>query len=783
MYTCHKKAFYSRNIYLSENFDAHEGFLLLLQDKVDSFLPTNETTYLAMQMSLKEESFEIFDYSNYFITPGIIDSNVSLSTSFDPGWQDVANITKMAASGGITTIIDHPELTRSDPKTDEITEIKKRIEGMQDKLFVDCGILANISAKSIDELPEIISDDRVLGLKYSTDPPMIPRLKEDTISFQEMFRTIVSKSLLLKDIVLFLKCESANLKDLFPTSPCRGEPLEKRVDLTHNISKINEVSAGGFSHSIGGSDDSPISSNKSDSDEMDEIQEERPAERTESFSLAVQKVVKKSNFGNFTEINSSELKKLSMELDEKKTLEHLRNTELSGYQHEDLGCIQENFDDEQELNFTTDEELRHSEDSISLLEEEQDSYNKANNSGQNSGNSHNNYSTMSMENNNPSSVGEIKRPFCIPLKFMPKIMRNSPLLKEMQGENKYGSENASVDSYDMKNESPNDFRKKRNSLFDRRILSPNSSPLLPYSLEIQTPKMGDIFKNSGVKLNDNSIYEKEIAKKYEFFIANRSVNFERVGIRTLFKEYSSLDNSQKHAINIVLSNVSLSSSCTLLKDQKKLDGNMKIFSEVGLAYLVLHDKKIKLGHCQFKCSPPIRDKDNMNYLKVHLLKNSIDMLGSAHLRVPFKYKIIDEGNFRRAFSGLSTIGRNLNVAWTTLYSIDKSNKYSSTNDKIRSLVKLLCGNPSRILNINDKKGSLEKGKDADFIVWSPFENIRVRKENILVKDKCLYVFKGHKFFGKVRATYLRGCKIFDAEVQGMELISSNRGEILRRSMK
>ena len=51
------------------------------------------------------------------------------------------------------------------------------------------------------------------------------------------------------------------------------------------------------------------------------------------------------------------------------------------------------------------------------------------------------YLNFTMENNNLSSVSEvfIKRPFCVPLKFMPKMMRNSPLLKEMQGENKYGS--------------------------------------------------------------------------------------------------------------------------------------------------------------------------------------------------------------------------------------------------------------------------------------------------------------------------------------------------------
>ena len=100
-----------------------------------------------MQMSLKEESFEIFDYSNYFIIPGIIDSNVSLSTSIDPGWQYVANITKMAASGGITTIKDYPELTRTDSKTGEIRKSRKESKGCRTSFW----LIASIDPKTKED--------------------------------------------------------------------------------------------------------------------------------------------------------------------------------------------------------------------------------------------------------------------------------------------------------------------------------------------------------------------------------------------------------------------------------------------------------------------------------------------------------------------------------------------------------------------------------------------------------------------------------------------------------
>ena len=630
----------------------------------------------------------------------------------------------------------------------------------------------------------------ILGVKYSFQPALFPACGEEKYSFKEIFKEIVQKSRNFTDILLFLMCEKSSLKDLYPSSPCRNASLSKRIDLSHDISRMNEFFAGGFSHSIG-QDDSPISSNKSENS-SDEDTSEIPKkianfdEKTnndindtidEDIEVSNENklkkttiIAKKSTFSNYSELNSGELKKLSNDLDEKKTLEHLRNAELSGYQHADLGCIKENIDDEQDYNFTTDEELMRSEDSFSQIEEEVDSK-----IGSNTHNSH-----LSLENNGSSSELPEKAKFsCMQIKlFNKRTLKNSPLLQEIQGSNKSESENVSLKNYDGNNESPTKSKQKRNSLFDRRNLSPLSSPLLPFNLEIQTPKLGELFKANIHKTPDTSVYEKEIAKKYEFFIANRPANLERTGIRSLFKEYSLLENPQKSSLSIILSNISLSSSCALLKDQRKIDSKMKIFAEVGLAYLTLYDKKIKDGHCQYKCSPPIRDKENRQYLRAHMIRNSVDLLGSAHIRVPFKYKIIDEGNFRRAFSGLSTVGVNLQIIWSIFHSLDKQHFISKINEKIKMLVKLLAVNPAKILKIHDRKGSLSKGKDADFFIWKPLEIVKIRKENILVKDKSMYVFKNHKFYGKVYYTYLRGNKVWDCKTK--EDGSVPMGEIIRR---
>ena len=823
-----KQAFYSKHIFPDDTSPPIDGFLLLNSSQIDSIIPINETTYLLMKNSLISEGYEIFEYSEFYICPGIIDSHVSFSSNYDEIWQDITNITRMAASGGITTVIDHPSIVKYNANNNEVLAIKERIEGLQEKLCVDCGILANLTNSNMKFLEEIMNMNEVLGLKYSFQPSFLKNSYEEKINFKEIFQYILGKMHVFKEIVLFLFCEKANFKDLFSSSPCRNDPLTKRIDLSHDISRMNEIFAGGFSQTIG-QEDSPISSNASENEdeeeiiqvnlqksrrmtkemnEIDQITEEIKRKTLEKLQIdkntekiienerknekfdktdkidkiprksqekyEIQQITekipskflnndKKSNFSIYTDLNSGELKKLSNQLDEKKTLEHLRNAELCGYQHEDLGLILENIEEDQYLIYTTDEELKKSEESASPLNEDFESKMPSNN----------NFSTMSIENNASSSeLYENSKPFCLKLRLLTK---NSNFAKDDTIKDQLESESAGLKIHDII-ESPLKTNKKRFSLLDRRNISPIASPLLPFSMEIQTPKL-DFYKNQQ-KNSETTGYEKEIMKKYEFFLANRPANLERMGIRLLFKEYSLLENSQKSSIHIILSNLSLSSSCSLLKDQKKLDISMKIFSDVGLPFLALHDKKIKNGYCQYKSSPPIRDKENSQYLKALLIRNSIDMASSAHIRVPFKYKIIDEGNFRRAFSGLSSIGVNLQIMWTFFYLSEKKSLKNQFDEKIKLVIKLLSVNPAKILRISEKKGSLNKGKDADFYIWKPFEIVRMRKENILLKDKSLFVFRNQKFYGKVYKTYLRGWKVWD-EAEKEE--RTCRGVIIKRN--
>ena len=71
------------------------------------------------------------------------------------------------------------------------------------------------------------------------------------------------------------------------------------------------------------------------------------------------------------------------------------------------------------------------------------------------------------------------------------------------------------------------------------------------------------------------------------------------------------------------------------------------------------------------------------------------------------------------------------------------------------------------------KGKIEKGYDADFVVWQPEEKFIADAAVCHHRHKVSPYF-GETFFGSVMQTWLKGEKVFDAG----KFLHLNRGEIL-----
>ncbi|KAK3556515.1 hypothetical protein QTP70_008287 [Hemibagrus guttatus] len=75
------------------------------------------------------------------------------------------------------------------------------------------------------------------------------------------------------------------------------------------------------------------------------------------------------------------------------------------------------------------------------------------------------------------------------------------------------------------------------------------------------------------------------------------------------------------------------------------------------------------------------------------------------------------------------------------------------------VVKLLCKEPARLCRLDNQKGSLMPGHDADLVIWDPEKEFTVKEENIHHKNK-LTPYLGLTLCGEVKGTIVRGKLVY-----------------------
>jgi allantoinase len=83
--------------------------------------------------------------------------------------------------------------------------------------------------------------------------------------------------------------------------------------------------------------------------------------------------------------------------------------------------------------------------------------------------------------------------------------------------------------------------------------------------------------------------------------------------------------------------------------------------------------------------------------------------------------------------------------------------------------------PARLVGLEARKGSIAPGRDADLVAWDPDAEVRIDPAALHHRHK-LTPYAGERLFGRVRATWLRGAKIYDDG----RFVGAPRGELVRR---
>jgi allantoinase len=197
--------------------------------------------------------------------------------------------------------------------------------------------------------------------------------------------------------------------------------------------------------------------------------------------------------------------------------------------------------------------------------------------------------------------------------------------------------------------------------------------------------------------------------------------------------------------------VHLSSSGALETMRRAEDGRLPMTAETTPHYLHFDAETVPSGATQFKCAPPIRERENREALWSALREGIIRMVVSDHSPCPPEMKRLDEGRFDEAWGGISSLQLSLPVTWT---------EAKKRGGSIHDIIQWMSRAPAALAGLNRRKGALAPGYDADIVVWDPEATFNVEPARLQHRHKVT-PYAGEVLYGTVEMTFLRGQMIYD----------------------
>ncbi len=170
-------------------------------------------------------------------------------------------------------------------------------------------------------------------------------------------------------------------------------------------------------------------------------------------------------------------------------------------------------------------------------------------------------------------------------------------------------------------------------------------------------------------------------------------------------------------------------------------------------YLRFAAETIPDGATAFKCAPPIRDEANREALWAALAEGVLDLVASDHSPCTPGLKIMETGDYLKAWGGIAGLQLALPVMWT------EARRRGHT---LADIVRWMCAAPARLAGLSGKKGAIVAGVDADLCVFADDERVTVTPAMVRHRHSVT-PYAGAELSGRVHATYLRGHRVFDGQ--------------------
>jgi dihydropyrimidinase len=230
-----------------------------------------------------------------------------------------------------------------------------------------------------------------------------------------------------------------------------------------------------------------------------------------------------------------------------------------------------------------------------------------------------------------------------------------------------------------------------------------------------------------------------------------------------------LDMAVATGCSLLVVHMSLARSVQLLAEARAANPEAagRLLGEVCLHHLLAQDGLYDLGHepaLAAICSPPLRPAGDCDGLQEALIAGQVDLLSTDHCEFPLAVKAeAAAGGFHLVPNGCGGVGERLVFSHTHLV----------TGGRLTpgAWVDAVATRPAEIMGLQDRKGRLAPGYDADIVLFDPAA--RYSWEPLDRSDRPGSLWAGQPVTGAVRDVWLRGRQV----VQGGRLVIDQPGGI------
>ena len=231
------------------------------------------------------------------------------------------------------------------------------------------------------------------------------------------------------------------------------------------------------------------------------------------------------------------------------------------------------------------------------------------------------------------------------------------------------------------------------------------------------------------------------SREYGDYLTTRPVAAERAAI-TLLTRLMARAPTPVHIVHL-----SSASSLDIVRTARAR--GLPLTVETCPHYLTFAAREIPSGATEYKCAPPIRDKAERDALWEALIAGGIDLIVSDHSPCPPEMKETG-GDFFSAWGGIASLQLSLSAVWTGA---------RARGLKPERIAQWMSAAPARLAGLQNRKGALAAGYDADIVLWDPEARFVVDPTELLHRHKVT-PYAGRELYGKVLATYVGGRRIF-----------------------